>query len=296
MRSRSFMLAFAIGGGIAILAVLLITSLMRDPPPSELPAEFDPSVFTGERPKLDAPYVASEHEVVQRMLELAEVDSDDFVVDLGSGDGRILIAAARERGARGLGVDIDPARIRDSRFNARAAGVEDKVEFRREDLFETPLEEADVLTLYLSSEINRRLRPRILDEMRPGTRVVSHAFGMGDWQHEAWERVGTSNVYLWIVPADVEGSWNLNVGGRNARLEFDQEFQELEGTVTAGGRTIPIEHGRVKGDVVEFVADFGGGRRVFHGRVQDGQIAPAPGGDTALSLPRASGWRAVRAS
>lgn len=295
MLSRPFFRAFAVGAGVMIVALLLFGAF-RERPEEVAPPGFDPSAFAGPSATLDAPFVATEHEVVDAMLKLADVDRDDFVLDLGSGDGRILIAAAREHDARGLGVDIDPARIRDSRFNARAAGVEDRLAFRQQDLFKTSLRRADVLTLYLSPEINRQLRPRILAEMRPGARVVSHAFGMGEWEADARERVGTANVYMWIVPADVAGRWTLRAGGREIPLDLRQEFQTLAGTALVGGRSVPLEHGRVSGERVEFVADLGEGRRVWSGRVEDGTIEPAPGGDPAVSLPRAQGWRAVRAS
>lgn len=295
MLARPLVRLLAVAAVVTLVALVLAWALLREPPQEAAPpAGFDPSVYTGERPELDAPYVATGPEVVDAMLELADVGPGDYVVDLGSGDGRILIAAAREHGARGLGVDIDPARVRDSRFNARAAGVNDRVQFERRDLFRTPLAEADVLTLYLSSEINRQLRPRILSEMKPGARVVSHAFDMGEWEHDARSRVGTANVYMWIVPADVEGRWRLDAGGREARLRLDQSFQNLSGTITVGGRSRPIEHARVRGDLVEFVAEVGGERRVFLGRIEDGRITPASAGETAVSLPRAQGWSAVR--
>lgn len=294
MPSRPLVRAAMIGG-LLLLIVIAVAALLRERDANP-PVDFDPAAFAGGEPQLDAPYVATEHEVVRSMLELADVDSDDFVMDLGSGDGRILIAAAKEHGARGLGVDIDPARIRDSRYNARAAGVEDKVRFLQRDLFRTPVRDADVLTLYLTPEINRALRPRILAEMRPGSRVVSHAYDMGEWQHDERDRVGSANVYMWVVPADVEGRWTLQTPSGEAQLEFDQEFQDLSGTITRNGRSVPIAHGRVSGELVEFVADTGGGRLVFLGRVQDETIVPVSGGESAVSLPRASGWRAVSRS
>src|SRR5688572_24392397 len=164
--------ALLVVGGVALaalLAVLAWRQLTAEPEP----ARFDPGAFVRSQPKLDAPYIVTDYEVVDAMLAMAQVRPDDYVVDLGSGDGRILIAAARSHGARGLGVEIDPRRIRQSNANAQAAGVALRVSFRREDLFRTPLAEADVLTLYLLPEINIRLRPRILAEARPGTRVIS---------------------------------------------------------------------------------------------------------------------------
>jgi predicted O-methyltransferase YrrM len=244
---------------------------------------FDPAEFVKARPRLDVPYVATDNEVVEVMLGMAQVRPNEKVVDLGSGDGRILIAAARSLGARGLGVDIDPARVREANANARAAGVAHRVIFRREDLFETPIRDADVVTLYLLQEINIRLRPRLLAELRPGTRVVSHDFDMGDWPHDGRRQVGSASVYLWIVPARVSGRWTMNLDGRRAELEIDQRYQQFTGRLNVDGQAARIEQGRINGPNLRFVARIGGGaRRVFEGRL-DGE---------ALAGAR---WRATRA-
>jgi SAM-dependent methyltransferase len=287
MASRSFSRALFVGGG-AMLVILLVVFLTREPePPPEPPAGFDPAEFVAGRPKLDAPYVATGYEVVDAMLAMAEVGPDDNVVDLGSGDGRILIAAARSHGARGLGVDIDPRRVREATENARSAGVSHRVTFRQEDLFETPIAEADVLTLYLLPEINLRLRPRILSQMRPGTRVVSNMYDMGDWRPDQRQRIGTATVYMWIVPARVAGRWTLTDGTRTAQLDIQQEYQVLHGTYTIDGRSGRIEQGQVNGERIRFVADLGGGRRAYEGRVE---------GDTIVPRRAGAGWRAARAS
>jgi ubiquinone/menaquinone biosynthesis C-methylase UbiE len=148
----------------------------------------------------DVPYVPTPEKVVERMLEIANVGPNDLVYDLGSGDGRIVIAAAKNHGARGVGIDIDPDRIREARANARSAGVSDRVEFREGDLFKIDLSQASVVTLYLLSSVNLQLRPKLLSELKPGTRIVSHAFDMGDWKPLRTEKVGTSTVYYWVVP------------------------------------------------------------------------------------------------
>jgi ubiquinone/menaquinone biosynthesis C-methylase UbiE len=148
----------------------------------------------------DVPYVPTPEQVVERMLEVANVGPNDLVYDLGSGDGRIVIAAAKKHGARGVGIDIDPDRIREARANARSAGVSDRVEFREGDLFKTDLSQASVVTLYLLSSVNLQLRPKLLNELKPGTRIVSHAFDMGDWKPLKVEKVGSSTVYYWVVP------------------------------------------------------------------------------------------------
>ena len=134
------------------------------------------------------------------MLEVAKVGPNDVVYDLGSGDGRIVIAAAKNHGARGVGIDIDPQRVREARDNANRAGVANRVEFREGNLFDANISEATVVTIYLLSGINMKLRPKLLAELNPGTRIVSHAFDMGDWKPETTSKVGTSTVYYWVVP------------------------------------------------------------------------------------------------
>jgi ubiquinone/menaquinone biosynthesis C-methylase UbiE len=151
-------------------------------------------------PARDVPFVPTPERVVERMLEIAKVGPDDLVYDLGCGDGRIVIAAAKRHGARGVGIDIDPQRIREARDNARRAGVAERVEFREGDLFKSNIGDAPVVTLYLLSGVNLQLRPKLLAELKPGTRVVSHAFDMGDWKPVATERVGTSTVHYWVIP------------------------------------------------------------------------------------------------
>ncbi|WP_404785788.1 SAM-dependent methyltransferase [Altericista sp. CCNU0014] len=152
----------------------------------------------------DVPYVPTPRAVVDRMLQIANVNRNDVVYDLGSGDGRIPIAAVRQYNAkRAVGVDINPERIREANENARKANVTDRVEFRQQDLFETDLRGASVVTLYLLSSVNLRLRPKLLSELRPGTRIVSHAFDMGDWKPDRVERVAGSTIYYWTVPENV---------------------------------------------------------------------------------------------
>jgi SAM-dependent methyltransferase len=148
----------------------------------------------------DVPYVPTPPEVVSAMLELARVDSDDVVYDLGSGDGRILIAAAQRYGARGVGIDIDPARIREAAENARAGGVAHLVSFVEQDLFEADISDATVVMLYLLPSINYSLRPKLLRELRPAARIVSHAFGMGDWAPVETRHVAGRTIHLWVVP------------------------------------------------------------------------------------------------
>jgi SAM-dependent methyltransferase len=151
--------------------------------------------------KLDVWYVPTPHEVVERMLDEAKVRPTDVVYDLGCGDGRMVIAAAKRFGARGVGVDLDPARIREARANARAAGVEELVTFHVGDLFETDIRKADVVLLYLLPELNRRLKPKLFAELKPGARVVSHDFDMGkDWPPDRSINLGSDGIYVWVMP------------------------------------------------------------------------------------------------
>lgn len=148
----------------------------------------------------DVVYVPTREPVVDAMLKLANVKASDVVYDLGCGDGRIVITAAQKYGAKGVGIDIDPERIKEANENAANSNVEDKVEFILGDLFESDFSEASVVTLYLLSSLNLRLRPSLLEQLKPGTRIVSHAFSMGDWEPEKTQTVDGTRIYLWIVP------------------------------------------------------------------------------------------------
>lgn len=160
------------------------------------------SAAFAQTPQLDVPYVPTNQKVVDAMLELAGVNAKDVVYDLGCGDGRIVVTAAKKYGASGRGIDIDPERIREARENAKKAGVEDKVEFIEGDLFESDVSEASVVTLYLLSSVNMKLRPMLLKQLKPGTRIVSHAFDMGDWEPDETRTVDGARIYLWTVPAE----------------------------------------------------------------------------------------------
>jgi cyclopropane fatty-acyl-phospholipid synthase-like methyltransferase len=148
----------------------------------------------------EVPYVPTENEVVDAMLKLAGVKSTDVVYDLGCGDGRIVVRAARNLGARGVGIDINPDRIREAQANAKRNSVENLVRFEEKDLFDADIHEATVVTLYLLPSVNLRLMPKLLKELKPGTRVVSHSFDMGDWKPEKQESVDGAIIYLWTVP------------------------------------------------------------------------------------------------
>src|SRR5690606_299912 len=154
-----------------------------------------------QQPNLDVPYVPTKQEVVEEMLKQANVKPGDVVYDLGCGDGRIVITAAQKFGATGVGVDLNPERIKEANANAAAAGVTDKVKFVEGDLFEFDFSDADVVTMYLLPSVNLKLRPKLLSELKPGSRIVSHDFDMGDWEAEETVEVGNDTIYLWTVPA-----------------------------------------------------------------------------------------------
>lgn len=270
--------------GAAVAAILLLSGL------ASVAAESRPQLLTlavtaAER-ELDVPYVPTPHAVVARMLDMAEVGPGDYLLDLGSGDGRIAIQAA-ERGARALGVDIDPARVREANEKAIYAGVQDRVRFRRQDLFQTPIREASVVTLYLLPRVNMELRPRILTELRPGTRVVSHAFHMGDWEPDRREEVDGATIYFWVVPAPVGGDWDLRVGDRLLRLQIDQRFQQVSGTLNDR----PLQSAALNGDRIRFSVDLGQGEQSFHG-IWDGALIRS---DPDAPSGAATGWQARRA-
>lgn len=189
--------------GLVLSPVAPTAGCAQKPDPGSHSSETLP--FDSIGPK-DVPYVATPQRVVERMLELAEVSTGDVVYDLGSGDGRFLITAAQQYGARGVGFEIDPQLVEQARANARLAGVTDHVEFRQQDLFEANLRDASVVMLYLEPELNLRLRPRLLLQLDPGDRVVSHDFDMGTWTPDRVEQMEGSTLYRWTIPRQVPDS------------------------------------------------------------------------------------------
>ena len=231
------------------------------------------------------PYVPTPQNVVDRMLEIAHVGPQDYLIDLGSGDGRIVVTAAEKYGARGFGVDLNPKRISEANDNARAAKVTDKVQFYQRDLFETDLTSATVITMYLLPRVNLELRPKLL-ELKPGTRVVSHDFSMGEWKPERHEEIeahdkyggsgGRSDIYLWIVPAKVAGTWQSQLTLRGKPIDYElaleQQYQVVGGTVRVGGQNVKLENVKLEGDQLsfEFTAEVEGAplKHAFSGTVQ----------------------------
>lgn len=244
-------------------------------------APFTPAPAGVAEADLEVPYVQTPRPVVAAMLDLAGVTAEDYLIDLGSGDGRIPIMAA-QRGARALGVDLDPDRIGEATLAAEVAQVQSRAHFRREDLFDTPLREASVVTMYLLPAVNMRLRPRLLTELRPGSRVVSHNFTLGDWTPDAVREIGASHIYLWIVPAVAEGRWAVESGGA---LEFAQRFQQVEGSFD--GRA--LRDVALRGRRLRFTVDRPDGARTYAVLIEDAALLPdpaAPAGAVPLQARR----------
>ena len=204
------------------------------------------------------PFVPSDEAVVEHMLALANVGPNDLLYDLGSGDGRIVVTAAKDCNARGIGIDIDPVQIADAMEYAGWSGVECQVDFIEDNLFTADFSAATVVTLYLLQSINVQLRPRLLSELRPGTRIVSHAFDMGDWQADEWIKIGGITIYKWIVPAKVEGDWDwMDVNGATWRVELHQKYQEVTGTAWLEDKEVRIESADLSGDKLHLTLQDG---------------------------------------
>jgi len=256
------------------------------------------------------PYVPTPQDVVERMLQIASVGPTDYLIDLGSGDGRIVVTAAKQYGTRGFGVDLNPERIRESNENARKAGVTDKVAFYQRNLFETDLSQATVITMYLLPRVNMELRPKLL-QLKPGTRLVSHDFSMEDWKPDSQVRMdtpgkwggtgGQSDIFFWVVPAKVAGTWrwDLNMGGKPQPYEvtLEQTFQVVSGAGRVGGRVVKVQEARLNGDDLRFTftADVNGAavKHEFSGKVEGDSI----NGSVVVSGARVQGqqeWNARR--
>ena len=213
----------------------------------------------------DVVWVPSPQALVDKMLDMAKVTPNDFVMDLGSGDGRTVITAAT-RGARALGIEYNPDMVALSRRNADKAGVNGKAQFVQADIFQSDISKATVITLFLLPDLNLKLRPTILS-LKPGTRIVSNSFKMGDWEPDQTFDLKCESfctAYLWIVPAKVEGKWRLAQGG----LTLKQEFQKLTGTLRTGASSLAIAGGTLHGDEISFTA----GSAEYRGRVNGSAI------------------------
>jgi SAM-dependent methyltransferase len=228
---------------------------------------------------LDVPYAATPYEIADEMVRLADVKSDDVVYDLGCGDGRLVIAAVRKAGCRGVGIDIDPERIKESRQNAIIAGLQDRVRFVEQNFFESDVREATVMLIYLFPDVNIKLRAKFLNEMKPGSRLVSHAFDMGDWKPDNMASIRTQRVYLWVIPANATGTWKWNSPGGGkvpVVLEMEQKYQQIRGAIIQGSRKTKLTDAKLTGDRIAFtLEDSMGGRnvtRAFSGVINGNSI------------------------
>lgn len=228
----------------------------------------------------DVHYEPTPQLIVEELLKMAEVNRNDMVYDLGCGDGRFVITAAKKYGARGVGIDIDPERIKESQQNARVAGVLDKVKFYEGDLFQMDFREATLVTLYLLSDLNLQLRPKLLKDLRPGSRVVSYEFDMYDWQPDKMGRLGRNKYYFWVIPAEVAGKWRWSLpsakGEENFMLNLVQKFQEIDGMITTPVQTVSPLEAYLVGNQISFLLRYRpSGKLVemhFSGRVNGNTI------------------------
>lgn len=244
-------------------------------------AEFVPEV--GQSGK-DVVWVPTAQGLVDRMLDMAKLTAKDIHYDLGSGDGRTVITAAK-RGATAFGVEYNPDMVELSRRNAAKEGVTGKATFIHGDIFQTDFSKATVITLFLLPDLNVKLRPQILD-MKPGTRVVSNSFTMGDWKSDETQSAKDNctsycTAYLWIVPAKVEGTWKSG----NEELKLAQEYQMVQGSLNVGGRLANVQNGRLRGDQISFTA----GENRYAGRVSGNVIE-----GTVTSGGKTAPWTATR--
>lgn len=222
---------------------------------------------------LNVPYVTTPDFVVDRMLSVAQVDSGDYVIDLGSGDGRIVIAAAK-RGAVGHGVDIDPERIAEAKINAKNAGVSDRVLFLRENIFRTDFSQASVVTMFLLTTINEQLRPQLLEELRPGTRVISHKFGMGEWAPDrhialAGPSATTHEIFMWVIPAKVKGIWHSQAENPEIVMKIEQTFQNISIQANLNTDPINVHHSTLRGKRLAFTGSNSDTRYQLSGIVEN---------------------------
>jgi len=244
-----------------------------------------PAAAWGQEGKGDVIYVPTPQIVVDEMLDMAKVGPNDFLIDLGSGDGRIVITAAKKLGARGFGVDLDPVLIKEARANARREGVADRVQFREENLFRTDLSRATVITSYLLPEMNEKLRPTLMS-LKPGTRVVTHDYDIDGWYPDEEKTIsvpekdvgdpGKSYIFFYIVPAKIAGRWEslVQTGGRAViyEFEFDQSFQRVSGDMRVDNQPVRLPLFEMRGERIAFDVDAPQGKLRFQGSVNGDTI------------------------
>jgi hypothetical protein len=257
----------------------------------------------------DTPYVQTPQNVVDKMLQIAHVGPADYVIDLGSGDGRMVITAAQKYGARGFGVDLDRRLVELANKRAATAGVADRAVFYERDLYETDMTAASVVTIYLLPEVNLMVRPKLLATLKPGTRIVAHDYDMGEWKPDEElvldapdKPVGRdkkSKVFYWVVPANAAGKWRweMHLGGKPAvfTLNIAQNFQTISGSVSVDGGSWPLENGRLTGEDIQFTVTDGRSqtRYEFSGHIA-GQAITGAARVAGVNAQRQLEWDAVR--
>ena len=225
------------------------------------------------QPSRDSVWVPTPERMIRRMLQLADTTKDDVVLDLGSGDGRIPIHAAKHFGARGIGVELEANLVDVSRKTAEAQGVAHRVRFLQQDLFEADISAATVVALYISPGVMQRLKPRLLG-LKPGTRVVSHQFSLGDWEPDEVVQVEGRTGYLWVVPAAIAGDWRVIVGNEKFGVKIGQRYQSLTTSGERDGRPLHVIGARLRGTELRFTSfDRDGSVRHFQGRVENARLA-----------------------
>jgi hypothetical protein len=257
-----------------------------------------PAAAWAQEGKGDVVYVPTPQNVVDEMLDMAKVGPNDFLIDLGSGDGRIVITAAKKFGTRGFGVDLDPVLVKEARANARREGVADRVQFREENLFSTDLSSATVITSYLLPEMNLKLRPTLMT-LKPGTRVVTHDYDIDGWYPDEEKTIsvpgkdvgdpGKSYIFFYIVPATIAGRWEslMQMGGRSViyEFEFDQSFQRVTGDVRVDNRPVRLPLFEMRGERLAFEVDAPQGKHRFQGSVKGHTIQGTVTIDGGKPLP-----------
>lgn len=239
----------------------------------------------------DSVWVTTPERMIRRMLQLADTTKDDVVMDLGAGDGRIPIYAAKHFGARGIAVELEDNLVQVARAAARREGVADRVTVVRQDLFDADLSAATVFALFISPGVMQRLKPRFL-ELEPGTRIASHQFDMGDWEPDETVEVEGRKGYLWVVPAKVEGAWQVAIAGEDFVLRLERRYQKLSASGERAGRSLHVLGPRLRGKEIAFASfDRDGTSRSYSGRIEGGRLVGEShaGGAT----PRVS-WSATR--
>lgn len=273
--------------GWCVLVVAITIAAMPASAQQRAENEFQPTV--GQAGK-DVIWVPTPPELIEKLFQMAAIKPSDFVIDLGSGDGRIAIMAAKKYGARAMGIEYNPDMVALSNRAAQREGVADKVKFVKADIFESDFSQATIITMYLLPDLNLKLRPKIL-EMKPGTRIASHQFTMGEWQPDEAANIDSRQALFWVVPAKVGGTWRLRIdgGAQDAELTLKQSFQMIEGTLKVGANTLALVEPTLRGDQIRFRVAEGGASREYTGRVSGNGIegsARSGGGEAR--------WQATR--